>query len=91
MFNFSLFLQIPIYLQNVVSLVVSDHAPCTPDLKDTSKVRQNKSLDVPSVAPEYERTTVRQNFEHTLPFKMFGPFWSVWCKMALAEVGVSLP
>ena len=27
----------------------------------------------------------------TLPFKMFGPFWSVWCKMALAEVGVSLP
>ena len=34
-----------IYLQNVVSLVVSDHAPCTPDLKDTSKVRQDKSLD----------------------------------------------
>ena len=28
---------------------------------------------------------------NTLPFKMFGPFWSVWCKMALAEVGVSLP
>ena len=28
---------------------------------------------------------------HTLPFKMFGPFRSVWCKMALAEVGVSLP
>jgi hypothetical protein len=27
----------------------------------------------------------------TLPFKMFWPFWSVWCKMALAEVGVSLP
>ena len=27
----------------------------------------------------------------TLPFKMFGPFWSVWCKMALAEVGMSLP
>ena len=27
----------------------------------------------------------------TLPVKMFGPFWSVWCKMALAEVGVSLP
>ena len=26
----------------------------------------------------------------TLPVKMFGPFWSVWCKMALAEVGVSL-
>ena len=24
----------------------------------------------------------------TLPFKMFCPFWSVWCKMALAEVGV---
>jgi len=24
--------------KNVVSLVVSDHAPCTPDLKDTSKV-----------------------------------------------------
>ena len=22
---------------------------------------------------------------------MFGPFWSVWCKMALAEVDVSLP
>ena len=27
----------------------------------------------------------------TLPFKMFCPFWSVWCKMALAEVGMSLP
>ena len=27
----------------------------------------------------------------TLPVKMFGPFWSVWCKMALAEVGMSLP
>ena len=27
----------------------------------------------------------------TLPVKMFGPFWSVWCKMALAEVCVSLP
>ena len=23
----------------------------------------------------------------TLPVKMFGPFWSVWCKIALAEVG----
>ena len=28
---------------------------------------------------------------HTLPFKMFGPFWSVWCKIALAEAGMSLP
>ena len=27
----------------------------------------------------------------TLPVKMFGPFWSVWCKTALAEVGMSLP
>ena len=27
----------------------------------------------------------------TLPVKMFGPFWSVWCKMALAEVGGLLP
>ena len=27
----------------------------------------------------------------TLSFKMFGPFWSPRCKMALAEVGVSLP
>ena len=27
----------------------------------------------------------------TLPVKMFGPFWSVWSKTALAEVGVSLP
>ena len=27
----------------------------------------------------------------TLPVKMFGPFWSVWCKTVLAEVGVSLP
>ena len=26
----------------------------------------------------------------TLPVKMFGPFWSVWSKMALAEVGLSL-
>ena len=28
--------------------------------------------------------------DYTLPIKMFGPFWSVWSKMALAEVGVSL-
>ena len=27
----------------------------------------------------------------TLGCIMFGPFWSVWCKTALAEVGVSLP
>ena len=37
-----------------------------------------------------ERTMVL-NYVCTLPIKMFGPFWSVWCKMALAEVGVSLP
>ena len=28
---------------------------------------------------------------YTLPVKMFGPFWSVWSKTDLAEVGVSLP
>ena len=27
----------------------------------------------------------------TLPVKMLGPFWSVWYKIALVEVGVSLP
>ena len=27
----------------------------------------------------------------TLGCIMFGPFWSVWCKIALAEVGMSLP
>ena len=27
----------------------------------------------------------------TLPPEMFGAFGSVWCKMALGEVGVSLP
>ena len=27
---------------------------------------------------------------NTLGCIMFGPFWSVWCKIALAEVGVSL-
>ena len=27
----------------------------------------------------------------TLGTEMFYPFWSVWCKMALAEVGMSLP
>ena len=31
------------------------------------------------------------SYVHTLPFKMFGPFGSVWCKTALAEVGLSLP
>ena len=31
------------------------------------------------------------DFLCTLPVKMFGPFWSVWCKTALEEVGVSLP
>ena len=34
---------------------------------------------------------IKEEFSTTLPVKMFGPFWSVWCKMALAEVGVSLP
>ena len=28
---------------------------------------------------------------YTLLVKMFGPFWSVWSKTALAEIGVSLP
>ena len=28
---------------------------------------------------------------YTLPPEMFGLFGSVWCKMALGEVGVSLP
>jgi hypothetical protein len=28
---------------------------------------------------------------HTLPFKMFGLFGTVWCKTALAEVDLSLP
>ena len=32
-----------------------------------------------------------QEYRTTLPFKMFGPFGSVCCKMALAKVGVSLP
>ena len=27
----------------------------------------------------------------TLPPEMFGAFWSVWCKIALGEGGVSLP
>ena len=31
------------------------------------------------------------NHQYTLPVKMFGPFWSVWSKTDLAEVGVSLP
>ena len=31
------------------------------------------------------------HFGSTLGCKMFGSFWSVWSKMALAEVGVSLP
>ena len=30
--------------------------------------------------------TISFTLTGTLPFKMFGPFWSVWCKMALAEV-----
>ena len=34
---------------------------------------------------------VTRTLKGTLPFKMFGPFGSVWCKTALAEVGVSLP
>ena len=29
--------------------------------------------------------------KYTLGCIMFGPFWSVWCKTSLAEVGVSLP
>ena len=28
---------------------------------------------------------------YTLPPEMFGPFGSLWCKMALGEVGLSLP
>jgi hypothetical protein len=30
--------------------------------------------------------TISFTLTGTLPFKMFSPFWSVWCKMALAEV-----
>ena len=43
------------------------------------------------------KCTCKGKLEHrfnkvlTLPVKMFGPFWSVWCKTALAEVGLSLP
>ena len=29
--------------------------------------------------------------KYTLPPEMFGAFGSVWCKMALGEVGLSLP
>ena len=36
-------------------------------------------------------TSQKQSPQSTAPFKMFGPFWSVWCKMALVEVGASLP
>ena len=39
----------------------------------------------------FQKRTNKFDFTTTLPFKMFCPFWSVWCKMALAEVGVSLP
>ena len=36
--------------------------------------------------------TCKVTFEAiALGCRMCGPFWSVWCKMALAEVGVSLP
>ena len=42
--------------------------------------------------PIFTRVGVTKvNVIHTLGCKMFGPFWSVWCKMALAEVGESLP
>ena len=34
---------------------------------------------------------LKEDVTGTLGCKLFGPFWSVWCKMALAEVGMSLP
>ena len=47
---------------------------------------QTTTAPTPAMIAEHE-----VGFLTTLPFKMFGPFWSVWCKMALVEVGVSLP
>ena len=32
-----------------------------------------------------------RSISYTLPLQMFSPCWYVWCKMALADVGVSLP
>jgi hypothetical protein len=32
----------------------------------------------------------KYKFMHTLGCIIFGPFWSVWCKIALAEEGVSV-
>ena len=49
-------------------------------------VPQSTSLQ----SPTFESTMNAVLYVCTLPFKMFGPFWSVRCKTALAEVDVSL-
>ena len=60
------------------------------------------NLDISSNAMIFKQTTFIHSFTlspvrdsvaiyDTLGCIMFGPFWSVWCKIALAEVGVSLP
>ena len=45
--------------------------------------RENKFPEIPGVPGV--------PIGYTLPPEMFGVFGSVWCKMALGEVGVSLP
>jgi len=47
-----------------------------------------KKLEIEKTKPTFIISTFKTD---TLPFKMFGPFGSVWCGAALAEVGVSLP
>ena len=45
--------------------------------------RENKFPEIPGVPGV--------PIGYTLPPEMFGVFGSFWCKMALGEVGVSLP
>ena len=45
----------------------------------------------PRLILDLKKILNREVGSYTLPFKMFGPFGSVWFKTALAEVGLSLP
>ena len=51
-------------------------------------------VSVPSVPLFVTAVCIAQrekDASYTLPPEMFGAFGSVWCKIALAEVGLSLP
>ena len=59
--------------------------------KKVKKNGNNKPKQVYVKLDLIEMYLLRLKTSTTLPFKMFGPSWFVWCEKAVAEVDVSLP